>query len=180
MVPAARFTTTAHGLAPEGADWYVLDMRDAEWRHAEGRGAVCVVSDDFEGWRRDANQLGFNPFVLQPGEPIALYHSEGDQEAFLVVSGEAVLVVEGEERPLRAWDFFHCPPGTRHTIVGAGAGPCLVIAVGARVNDTLDFPADAVAARYGASVDADTTDGGVAYANVPPREPTTYRDGWLP
>ena len=29
-----------------------------------------------------------------------------------VVSGEAALVVEGEERHLRAWDFVHCPPGT--------------------------------------------------------------------
>lgn len=179
-VPEARLERTEHGLSPEGDGWYVLNMRDAEWRYAEGRGAVCVVSDDFEGWRRDADQLGVNPFVLRPGEPMSLYHSEGDQEAFLVVSGQAVLVVEGEERPLRAWDFFHCPPGTRHLIVGAGDGACLVVAVGARANDALAFPADEVARRYGASVDTDTTDGGVAYSNVPPREPTAYHDGWLP
>ena len=179
-VPEARLVKTDHGLAPEGDGWYVLNMRDAEWRHAEGRGAVCVVSDDFEGWRRDADQLGVNPFVLQPGEPMSMYHWEGDQEAFLVVSGEAVLVVEGEERPLRTWDFFHSPPGTRHVIVGAGSGPCLVVAVGARTNDTLGFPANEVAGGFGASVAEDTTDGGVAYADVPPREPTAYRDGWLP
>src|SRR5512145_2098242 len=100
-------------------------MRDAEWRHAEGRGAVCVVSDDFEGWRRDADQLGVNPFVLMPGEPMSVYHREADQEDFLVVSGEAVLVVEGVERALRAWDFVHSPPGTGHLIVGAGSRPCL-------------------------------------------------------
>ena len=184
MVQEANLKRTEHGLVPEGGGWYVLNMRDAEWRHAEGRGAVCVVGDDFEGWRRDADQLGVNPFVLKPGEPMAMYHWEADQEAFLVVSGEAVLIVEGEERPLRVWDFVHVPPGTRHVIVGAGSGPCLVVAVGARVHDgqpdSIGFPADAVAKRHGASVEEDTADGGVAYSSVPGREPTAYRDGWLP
>jgi uncharacterized cupin superfamily protein len=180
MVPESQLEQTAHGLAPRGAGWYVLNMRDAEWRHEDGRGAVCVVSDDFEGWRRDADQLGFNPFVLQPGEPMSLYHREADQEAFLVVSGEALLIVEGVERPLRAWDFVHSPPGTAHVIVGAGSEPCLVLALGSRANDELAFPADEVAKRHGASVEQDTTDGDQAYANVAPREPTAYRDGWLP
>jgi uncharacterized cupin superfamily protein len=125
-------------------------------------------------------QFGVNPFVLIPGEPMSMYHWEGDQEAFLVVSGEAVLIVEGMERRLRAWDFFHCPPGTRHVIIGAGNGPCAVIAVGSRQHDGLGFPADEVARGYGASVEDDTTDGGVAYADVPPRRPTAYREGWLP
>lgn len=184
MVPESPLTNTEHGLSPEGNGWYVLNMRDAEWRFAEGRGAVCVVSDDFEGWRRDADQLGVNPFVLEPGEPMAMYHREADQEAFLVVSGESLLIVEGEERKLRAWDFVHCPPGTAHTIVGAGSGPCLVIAVGARAHDgeagALVFPTDPTARRHGASVEVETSDGEVAYAAAPPREPTAYRDGWLP
>jgi uncharacterized cupin superfamily protein len=184
MVPEARARKTEHGHAPEGEGWYVLNMRDAEWRYAAGRGAVCVVSDDFEGWRRDAGQLGVNPFVLMPGEPMAMYHWEADQEDFLVVSGEATLIVEGEERQLRAWDFVHCPVHTKHVIVGAGNGPCLVIAVGARAHDgqpdSIGFTFDEVARRYDASVDEDTTDGDVAYARVPPREPAVYRDGWLP
>jgi len=90
------------------------------------------------------------------------------------------LAVEGEERQLRAWDFVHCPPDTKHVIVGAGSSHCLVIAVGARQHDTLGFPADEVARRRGASVEEDTTDGGVAYASVPSRQRTVYRDGWLP
>src|SRR5687768_11758389 len=179
MVPESKLEKTEHGLVPNGEGWFVLNLRDAEWRHVDGRGAVCVALDDFEGWRQDI-QLGVNPFVLRPGEPMAMYHWEADQEAFLVVSGEAVLIVEGGERPLRQWDFVHCPPNTKHVIVGAGNGPCLVIAVGARVHDSLGFPADEVARRYGASVEEDTTDGGVAYASVPGREPTAYRDGWLP
>jgi uncharacterized cupin superfamily protein len=179
VVPESKLEQTAHGLVPEGEGWYVLNMRDAEWRYVEGRGAVCLVGDDFEGWRR-FEQVGVNPFVLEPGEPMAMYHWEGDQEAFLVVSGEAVLIVEGEERPLRAWDFVHSPPQTKHVIVGAGSGPCLVIAVGARERDELGFPADEAAKGHGASVEEDTTDGDVAYGSIPPREPTGYRDGWLP
>jgi len=159
--------------------WFVLNLRDARWKHADGRGAVCIALDDFEG-ERQAHQFGFNPFVLMPGEPMAMYHWEADQEGFLVLAGEAVLVVQGEERPLRAWDFFHCPPGTRHVIVGAGDGPCVVIAIGARGHDELGFPADDVARRHGASVVADTADGGEAYATIPERRLTAYRDGWLP
>jgi len=184
MAPESKLEKTEHGLVPTGEGWYVLNMRDAQWRHADGRGAVCVVADDFEGWRRESGQLGVNPFVLMPGEPMARYHWEADQEAFLVVSGEALLIVEGEERPLRAWDFVHCPPSTKHVIVGAGSGPCLVIAVGARAHDgepdSLGFTVDEVATRHGASVEEDTMDGEVAYASLPPREPTAYRDGWLP
>lgn len=166
-----------------GQGWYVTSLKEAGWRHADGRGAVCVVHDDFEN-DPQSRQLGVNPFVLMPGEPMSQYHWETDQEAFLVESGEAVLIVEGTERQLRAWDFFHCPPHTRHVIVGAGSGPCVVIAVGAREHtgepDSLGFPADEVAKRHGASVEADTMDGGEAYANLPRRQPTAYRDGWLP
>jgi uncharacterized cupin superfamily protein len=179
MVPESKLEQTEHGLVPEGEGWFVVNMRDAEWRHVDGRGAVCVALDDFEGERR-FDQLGVNPFVLEPGEPMAMYHWEADQEGFLVVSGEAILVIEGEERHLRAWDFVHCPPNTRHVFVGAGTAPCVVIAIGARENDVLGFPVDEVAKRYGASVEEDTDDGGEAYARVPPRRPTAYRNGWLP
>jgi uncharacterized cupin superfamily protein len=179
----AKLEKTEHGLVPAGDGWFVLGLRDAEWRHAEGRGAVCVALDDFEG-RRRSEQLGVNPFVLLPGEPMAMYHWETDQEDFLVVSGEAVLVVEGEERQLRAWDFVHCPPNTKHVIVGAGSGPCVVVAIGARERssrpDSLGFPADAAAGRHNASVEEDTMDPGVAYGPLPPRRPSAYRDGWLP
>ena len=179
MVPEAKLEQTEHGLVAKGDGWFVLGLREAVWRHVDGRGAVCIALDDFEN-EQHAEQLGVNPFVLNPGEPMAMYHWEADQEDFLVVSGEAVLVVEGEERPLRAWDFVHCPPNTKHVIVGAGRGPCVVIAVGSREHDSLGFPADDVAKRHGASVEEDTTNGGVAYASVPSRERTAYRDGWLP
>jgi uncharacterized cupin superfamily protein len=183
MVPEAKLEKTEHGLVAKGEGWFVLNLRDAVWRHVDGRGAVCLALDDFEG-EPQFEQLGVNPFVLEPGEPMALYHWEADQEDFLVVSGEAVLIVQGEERQVRAWDFVHCPPNTKHVLVGAGSGPCLVIAVGAREHsarpDSLGFPVDEVAKRHGASVEEDTMDGGIAYAPFPRREPTGYRDGWLP
>jgi uncharacterized cupin superfamily protein len=183
MVRESNLEQSEQGLVPKGEGWFVLSMRDAEWRQVDGRGAVCVVLDDFEGERR-SEQLGVNPFVLAPGEPMAMYHWETDQEDFLVVSGEAVLIIEGEERQLRAWDFVHCPPCTKHVIVGAGSAPCLVIAIGARERsehpDALGFSADEVAKRYNASVEVDTLDPTVAYASVPRRQPTEYRDGWLP
>ena len=163
MVPESKLEKTEHGLVSKGEGWFVLGMRDAVWRHVDGRGAVCVALDNFEG-ERQFEQLGLNPFVLGPGEPMAMYHWEADQEGFLVVSGEAVLIIEGEERQLRAWDFVHCPPNTKHVIIGAGSGPCLVIAIGARERstgpDSIGFTVDEVAKRHGASVEEDTTNGG--------------------
>ena len=183
MVPESKLEQTEHGLVSKGEGWFVLNMRDAEWRHVDGRGAVCVVGDDFEG-DRQFGQLGVNPFVLGPGEAMSMYHWEADQEDFLVVSGEAVLIIEGEERELRAWDFVHCPPNTKHVIIGAGSGPCLVIAVGARERSTgpdwIGFTVDEVAKRHGVSVEEDTMDPDVVYGPIPPRERTAYCDGWLP
>jgi uncharacterized cupin superfamily protein len=137
----------------------------------------------FEG-EQDFLQYGINLSVLEPGESMGMYHWEADQEDFLLLAGEAVLVVEGEERPLRQWDFFHCPAETKHIIVGAGEEPCVVLAVGARAHDGTHewggYTVDETAQRHGASVEEDTTDAKEAYAGLTRREPTRYRDGWLP
>ena len=116
---------------------------------------------------------------------MAMYHWEADQEDFLVLSGEALLIVEGEERPLTQWDLVHCPPRTNHVIIGAGDGPCVVVAVGARVlsvdnPDWGGYPVDETALRHGAGVEQETTNAQEAYANVrPQRQPTGYRPDWL-
>src|SRR5262249_11889892 len=82
---------------------------------------------------------------------------EADQEDFLVLAGEALLIIEGEERTLRQWDFVHCPPGTSHTIVGAGTSQCLVLAVGARDRSTGPdwgaYVVDETALRHGAGAE---------------------------
>jgi uncharacterized cupin superfamily protein len=175
----APLVPTEHGLIPEGDGWFVLNARDAPWRHKEGRPAVCA----FEG-ESDFPQLGINLNVLEPGQPMAMYHWEADQEDFLVLAGEALLIVEGEERPLRQWDLVHCPAGTKHVIVGAGDGPSLVLAVGARDRSTGSdwgaYTVDESAIRHGAGVEAETTDEVKAYARFESRVPTRYRAGWLP
>ena len=179
MVPEARLQSTEHGLVPEGDGWFVLNARDARWRPAQGRGAYCI----FEG-EPEFPQYGIHLVALEPGEAMAMYHWEADQEDFLVVAGEAVLIIEGEERPLRQWDFVHCPAGTKHVIVGAGSGPSLVLATGARDLSTGrewgGYTVDETALRHGAGVERDTTDAEEAYARVAGREPSRYREGWLP
>jgi uncharacterized cupin superfamily protein len=179
MVPEAPLEQTEQGLVPKGEGWFILNAREARWYHAEGRSAVC----DFEG-ETDFEQLGINIGVLEPGQFMAMYHWEVDQEDFLVISGEATLIIEGEERPLRAWDFVHCPTRTKHTIVGAGSGPCVVVAVGARQHqegpDWGGYTVDEVAGRHGAGVEEETNEPQQAYAPYTRRQPAPYRAGWLP
>jgi uncharacterized cupin superfamily protein len=115
---------------------------------------------------------------------MSMYHWEADQEDFLVLSGEALLVVEGEERPLRAWDFVHTPVGVPHTIVGAGSGPSAILAIGARDHQHGDdwggYPFSSLAMRHDASAQRETTDPKEAYARFPARQPSAYREGTLP
>jgi uncharacterized cupin superfamily protein len=183
MVPESRLEATEEGLVPKGDGWFVLNARDARWLHAPGRSAICEFEGFLEG-EQDFLQFGINVNVLEPGVSMGMYHWEADQEDFLVLAGEAVLIVEGEERPLRQWDFFHCPAGTKHIIVGAGDAPCLVLAVGARRHsgqpDWGGYTVDEAALRHGAGVNEETTDPKQAYVRLPRREPTQYRDGWLP
>ena len=160
-MPAAQLEDSGSGLRPTGDGWFVVNVRDAEWWTSETVGS---------GWRLESGdvwfrQLGINLRVLEPGKPNCLYHSESQQEAFLVLSGECRLLVEGEERLLRPWDFFHCPAGTEHVFVGAGDGPCVVLMNGARSEDEqLRYPVSELAARYGASAEEATTDPKQAYA----------------
>lgn len=179
MVPEARLEQTETGLVPAEEGWFVLNARDARWRRGEGRGARL----EFEG-ETEFPQVGVNLFVLAPGETMGMYHWEADQEDFLVLSGEALLVVEGDERPLRQWDFVHCPAETKHIIVGAGDRPCAVLAVGAREHQASPgwggYTVDEAALRHGAGVERETTKPHEAYARFPDREPTRCRSGWLP
>ena len=94
------------------------------------------------------------------------------------------MIVEGEERPLRQWDFVHCPPGTNHAFVGAGDEPCVLLCASSRQFQK-DGPwgkctVDEAARRHGACGAEETQDGSVAYARFPPSRQTRYRDGLLP
>jgi uncharacterized cupin superfamily protein len=184
VVPESPLVSRPHGLVPKGQGWFVLNARETQWWARKGRGFLCEFEGaGFEG-AADFLQLGINLNVLGPGEPMAMYHRENDQEDFLVLAGEALLIIEGEERPLRQWDFVHCPAGTSHVLIGGGEASCLVLAVGARDRSTGPdwgaYTVDEAAIRHGAGLERETTDAKEAYARFPRSELTRYGEGWLP
>jgi uncharacterized cupin superfamily protein len=170
MTEEAKLQDTPAGLTPEADGWFVVNVADTAWITHSAFGSGCV----FES-RENAPfpQLGINISVMQPGQAMCLYHAENPaQEDFLVLAGDCTLLVNGEERPLQAWDFFHCPAGTEHVIVGAGAGPSIVLAVGSRPEDEqLVYPKSELAAKYGASAEEETTNPRDAYARFDRPQP---------
>ena len=182
VVPEAPLEMTKFGLRPGGQGWFVVSAREIRWRDTGRFGAFC----DFEGKRRFPD-LGINLNVLQPGQPMGMYHRENAQEDFLVLAGECVLIVEGQERRLEAWDFVHCPGGTEHIIVATGDRAAIVVAVGARgrgVGGGVVYTVSELAARHGASVERETTSAAEAYEKIREDLPRSrwveYREGWLP
>jgi uncharacterized cupin superfamily protein len=176
-MPEATLKQTENGLVPEGDGWYVLNARLAKWLHVPGLGSYC----GFEGEVRFPD-LGINVNVMEPGEAMSMYHTENAQEDFLVLAGKALLIIEDEERPLEQWDLVHCPAYTAHTILGAGDGPCVVLAVGARVDrpDEGKFVASKTAIKRGAGVERETKDSNEAYGRFGPMREGPYREGSLP
>jgi quercetin dioxygenase-like cupin family protein len=172
MVQEARLEDVGSGLTPVSPGWFVVNVGEAAWlRHDvfggrcvfESSGRVLAERPDLEP--RHFEQLGFTLAVLEPGTPTGMYHAESDQEDFLVLAGTCLLIVEEEERELRAWDFVHCPPGTRHTFVGTGDGPCVIFMTGARrEDDTIVYPESRPAQSRGAGVERETPKPSEAYA----------------
>jgi uncharacterized cupin superfamily protein len=156
--------------------WSVRNLGEMEWWDRGQRGSVTKLVED------DEAQVGVNMFVLGPFESMAMYHWEADQEGFLVLAGEAVLIVEDEERPLRQWDYFHKPAGVSHTIVGAGRDPCVIL-VGARDHqdgpDWGGYPLSDMAMKYDAASPVATNDPKIAYGRFPARQKGEFREEWL-
>jgi len=177
QVGEAKLERSADGLRPVGEGWFVVNVAELAARRNQLMGITCSPEPD------DARfpEFGFNLRVLEPGQFNARYHRENDQEAFLVLSGECILVVAGQERRLRSGDFFHSPPLTGHVFVGAGDGPCMIVMVGGRTKEWCEgegFPVDATAARYDASVLVATDSPKLAYADIPDSQP--IRLPWPP
>jgi uncharacterized cupin superfamily protein len=155
---------TPYGRYVTSDGWFVLNLRDALAVRNDKKGGAAYAVESRE---HPFGDVGVNVRVLWPGDPNALYHSEGVQEGFLVLSGECTLIVEEQERPLRQWDYFHCPAETRHVLVGAGDGPCMILMIGARPDEPIRYPVSEVAAKYGASVGEETDKPDDAYADWP-------------
>jgi len=180
-MPEAQLEDSGSGLAPVTEGWFVVNARDAEWWVTETRGARCAFENEYGDPPIEFDQLGINLTVLESGQT-GLYHAEANQEAFLVLAGECTLIVENDERRLRAWDFFHAPPWTEHAFVGAGETPCVILMVGSRFGPGVRYPVSEIAAGYGASVAAETSDWREAYATAEwfrrERPPTWARLPW--
>lgn len=176
MTPEAPLRMTKFGFMPDGEGWFLVSAREIRWREWGPLGTYC----DFEGKRRFPH-VGVNISVLEPGQSLGYYHRENAQEDFLLLAGRCLLIVEDEERELRAWDFFHSPPGTAHMIVGAGDGPSVVLAVGTHglARKGLVYPVSEVAAKHGVSVAKETSKPSEAYADLERSTRISYGD-WLP
>src|SRR6266550_6150958 len=173
MVEEARLEETDGGLAPATEGWFVVNVRDGRWMTNDVLGDAFIVEGD-----NVPCQVGYTIAVLQPGQVGGRYHHESDQEDFLVLTGECLLLIEEEERLLKAWDFVHCPPGTDHVLVGAGHEPCAILAVGSRSGGEIVYPVSELAQRHNAGVARETNDPAEAYAEFPPGGEAQYREGW--
>jgi uncharacterized cupin superfamily protein len=171
----AKIEQTETGAVPVDDGWFVLNLTDIAWETVEGGGTWCA----FEARGTRDNAVGTGVHVLPPGESSGFYHAENEQEGFLVLSGEAVLVVEGQERRLRQWDYFHCPPDTEHITIGAGEQGAAVFMLGTRSEGhAIRYPANPVAARHGASVAEPTDRAQEAYKDRPPIRPSRPPAPW--
>jgi len=185
MVAEASVQRTEEGAVPTTPGWFVLNARDARWWDKPGQGhSLALTGIDDHQAETMFPMLGMSIRVMNPGEPSTTYHWETEQEDFLVLAGKAVLIIEGQERPLRQSNFVHCPPETRHAFAGAGTGPCVLLCVSSRQFQK-DGPwgsycADPVAERYNASPPEDTQDGKLAYTRFPPPRLTRYQETLLP
>jgi uncharacterized cupin superfamily protein len=175
MTEEAKLEQTDEGLVPAGDGWFVVNALDAPWWHFPGFGASC----SFEG-EPEFPEYGINVQVLWPGEPNGMYHQESVQEDFLVVAGECLVLIEGEERRLKAWDFVHCPAGTEHIFIGAGSGPCVIVMAGSRAEHTILYRVSELALKHGAGVEVETAVPAEAYARYPKGGPGPAPGGVLP
>ena len=169
----AKIEETEHGRMPADGGWFIMNLRDVAWATVKGGGAWAA----WETRDTASETLGWGVHILWPGDSPGYYHAESQQEGFLVLSGECIAIVEGEERRMGPGDFLHSPPGTAHITVGAGDGPCALVMVGTRApNNEIQYLVEPAAAKYGHSVETQTDSPREAYKDRPPIEPT--RSPW--
>jgi uncharacterized cupin superfamily protein len=182
MVEEARFKETEGGLEPVSDGWFVVNVTDTSWWRSDVFGASSPLEglDDENAPEARFKEYGINIHVVWPGQPNCMYHREAAQEDFLVLAGECLLLIEGEERRLKPWDFVHFPKWTEHVIVGAGTGPCAILMVGSRADESVTYPASELAQKYGAGVEKETEQSREAYAPFPEWRRERVDDQGLP
>ncbi|MFL5973808.1 MAG: cupin domain-containing protein [Solirubrobacterales bacterium] len=175
-IDEAQLEDVGAGLAPVTPGWFVVNASEAAWVRNDAFGARCgfessprVLAERPGVEPQRFAETGFTLAVLEPGKPSGMYHAESAQEDFLVLAGTCLLLIEEQERLLRAWDFVHCPAGTDHVFVGAGDGPCVILMTGARrAGKTIVYPRSEPARARGAGVESETAVPAEAYAPFTP------------
>ena len=115
-----------------------LDLDAIPQTNATGYPAIYAEVVQGRWYRRLAPFSGLSDFgashvVLQPGAWSAQRHwHEGEDELVVMLSGEAVLVDDGGETPLRAGDIAAFPKndGNGHCLQNRGDAPCSYVAIG--------------------------------------------------
>jgi len=184
-VEEARLEPARSGLVPVTDGWFVVNVRDSAWLTNDTFGIGCVFEGGTSALRENPelaghkfSEIGLNLRVLQPGQASGMYHAESNQEDFLVLAGECLAIIEGEERRLRTWDFVHCPPGTEHVFVGAGEAPCVIFMTGGRTKEKgIVYPRSEAALGHDAGVESETSSPAEAYAPFPHWQPN-HPDRW--
>jgi mannose-6-phosphate isomerase-like protein (cupin superfamily) len=184
VVEEAELEETEVGLLPKTQGWFIMSALETRWFDKPGQGHSVSLTgyNEYEA-ETFFPMLGMSIRVAGPGDATTTYHWETEQEGFLVLSGEGIAIIEGEERPLKQWDFVHCPPGTRHAF--AGGEPPLVLLCASSRQFQKDGPwgyycFDETAAKYNAASPEDTQDGEIAYARFAEVRKTRYPGGLLP
>ncbi len=79
------------------------------------------------------NSFGVNLVEIPPGESIPEHdeHDRDQEELFFVVSGDPLLVIEGEEHAAPAGTFARLDPEVRRTVRNAGSTPASVLIMSA-------------------------------------------------
>ena len=171
MSREARVESLDQGRGPVTSGWFVLNLADASWYESDKFGRVGRLEGEYT-----FPHTGVNLRVVNPGQPACYYHEESRQEDFLVLSGECLLLVDEEERPLKTWDFVHCPPGVPHVFLGAGDGPCVILMIGSRdPGRTIRYPVSELARRHEAGVEEETDSPAEAYRGCAQRTPVPAR-----
>ncbi|MBD58693.1 MAG: transcriptional regulator [Citromicrobium sp.] len=115
-----------------------LDLDAIPQTNATGYPAPYSEAVQGRWYRRIAPAAGLEDFgvshvVLEPGAWSSQRHwHEGEDEIVVMLSGEAVLVDEGGETPMRAGDIAAFPKndGNGHVLQNRSDEPCCFVAVG--------------------------------------------------
>lgn len=80
--------------------------------------------DDFCGHGRL-----YAKFIIEPGNSIGFHKHEGEQEAYLILEGEALYSDNGKESVIVEGDFTLCKSGEGHSIKNIGKNNLVFVAI---------------------------------------------------